>query len=496
MTLPDVRVMQRSDMLPRQIGPYKIESLLSSGGMSLLYLGLHPETHQPLAVKVLLPKFLKNREVLARFEKEAKIIAAADHPNIVKIYGQGEWEKGLYIAIEFVRGISLSQFLQKKSFSQRKALEIILQVAYALSHLHSHGVIHGDLKPENALIDESGAVKLIDFGIAELLDEKEVRTSLMGTPVYMSPEQREPPYHISLSSDIYALGVIAYELILGQLSHGAIHLELLPKPLRPIIGKALAKDSKERYPDIVDFITEIVAYLETLGEEEDAGEGIGDLLHQSSDLLLQKIAPQWPGVECGLFTHDGDGLNGLYLELFRLSDTQFLVFQAMPQDWGPASLLHGAFFCGLVRATLASYFDQPLPLSRFLTQLNRSLRESRFQVPFIASVLLLDVEQNLLTFASCQGAELIHVAHHKAKKKTLSSPNPKLGEQNDPSFTEIVDNWQVGDTLYLTNGHKAASHIVPQEWALLSPQHQAEKIVEQTPTMQSALFAMCFVRVD
>ncbi|MDE3048213.1 MAG: serine/threonine protein kinase, partial [Verrucomicrobiota bacterium] len=182
--------------LPQQIGPYKVESLLSKGGMSVLYLGIHPTTSKPIVIKVLSPKYCKNKEMASRFLKEAAIIGMAHHPNIVRLYGQGAWEKGLYIAMEFVQGISLRQFIQQKSLTHQRALEIILQVAYALCHLHTHGVIHRDLKPENILITESGEIKVIDFGIAHLQGEAGTeritqKRKVMGTPVYMSPEQKE-----------------------------------------------------------------------------------------------------------------------------------------------------------------------------------------------------------------------------------------------------------------------------------------------------------------
>src|SRR5690606_36400224 len=108
---------------------------------------------------------------IKQFLKEAEIIALSNHPNIVKLYGQGEWEKGLYIAMEFIQGVSLTQFILQNSLSIKRSLEILLQVAYALLHLHSHGVIHRDLKPENILITENGGVKVIDFGIAQLEQE-------------------------------------------------------------------------------------------------------------------------------------------------------------------------------------------------------------------------------------------------------------------------------------------------------------------------------------
>src|SRR6202040_2179363 len=113
--------------------------------------------------------------------------------------------------------------------------------------------------PENILIDQNGLVKVIDFGISQLLTVDKThdshRQQFVGTPVYMSPEQRENPESVSYPSDIYSLGIIAYELVLGKLSHGQIHLSLMPKGLQKILNKALQPRQQDRYQDIVDFIT-------------------------------------------------------------------------------------------------------------------------------------------------------------------------------------------------------------------------------------------------
>ena len=138
--------------IPKTIGPYKVESLLETGGMSTIYLGTDPETKKPVTIKTLLPKFLENEEVIKRFLNEAEIIEKTSHQNIVNLFGKGEWEGGLYIALEFIEGQSLRQHLQHHPISLKKALEIILEISYALCHLHTHGIIHRDLKLENMLL--------------------------------------------------------------------------------------------------------------------------------------------------------------------------------------------------------------------------------------------------------------------------------------------------------------------------------------------------------
>lgn len=258
--------------LPAFIGPYKIERILERGGMSYLYLGHAQDLDFPLIIKVLSPKFVKNTEVQSRFLNEAEIIRMADHPNIIKLYGSGTWEGGLYIAMEYIEGISLRKLLESSPLTIKRSIEIILEIAYALVHLHTHHVIHRDLKPENILITLDGHVKVIDFGIAQLIHRKPIEASqkrFIGTPIYISPEQREDPENVSYPSDIYSLGIIAYELILGRLSQGQIHLTLMPKGIRPILMKALNPKPSDRYHDVVDFIGDLLIYLHSSEIEKD-----------------------------------------------------------------------------------------------------------------------------------------------------------------------------------------------------------------------------------
>ena len=220
--------------MPKTIGPYQIDSLLHRGSMSYIYLASHKEKKKPVIIKILSPKLISQPEMISQFLEESKIITLANHKNIVKLYDQGKWENGLYITMEFVQGISLRQFLMGRSLSLKRIIDILLQVSHALLHLHTHGVIHRDLKPENILITENGLVKVIDFGIAQLQENKSQTTisdspGIIGTPNYMSPEQKTNPKKIGFSSDIYSLAIIAYELILGRPSFGEIHLSLLPK---------------------------------------------------------------------------------------------------------------------------------------------------------------------------------------------------------------------------------------------------------------------------
>ncbi|MES2273208.1 MAG: protein kinase [Chlamydiota bacterium] len=505
-TLPDFHVEEARPMpLPQKIGPYKIDSLLNKGGMSLLYLGIHPGNSHPIVIKVLLPKFLKDKEIANRFLKEAQIIGMTNHPNIVKLYGQGQWEKGLYIAMEFIQGISLRQFIQQKSLSHKRALEIILQVGYALCHLHTHGVIHRDLKPENILITETGEIKVIDFGIAqlhgELLEERITQTKrLMGTPIYMSPEQKENPLQVSYSSDIYSLGIIAYELVLGRLSHGVIHLALLPKNLRKIIESALKIDPKERYPDIVDFITDISHYIKTLsGEREEREEEISDevlnMIQQTRSILIPRTPPRWPHVEIGIALHEGMSLSGLYLDFFKLDQNRYCVVLAETLEAGAASLSHCSVLRGMVRMAVELFFQNEKkdqhPI-KMLNALSRILNEDPMDQDFGLCLLLLNPDKDQLSFVSCHYSALWHIPDGSKKVRTLITPNSPLGANPNATLLETANNWNSGDTVILHSlgaaPPKREDSLNPwiSEYLLLPAKHQADKVLHHLISYQSA----------
>jgi len=238
-----------------RIGPYHLEKKIAHGATSSLYLA-NSLKKRNVAIKVLCPG---NEEIEPYFLKEGDLLQKLSHPNIVQFYRQGSFEKGHYIAMEYIEGKSLDQFLLKNElFSIRAALEITLQTAYALFYLHSQDIIHKDVKPENIILSPSHTVKLIDFGTAEKIHEQR-KEPVQGTPAYMSPEHKA---NLAIpSSDLYSLGVVAYELLTHRLSYGKIHLDALPKSVRPIIETATKPNPEDRFQDVSAFI---LAISETL----------------------------------------------------------------------------------------------------------------------------------------------------------------------------------------------------------------------------------------
>lgn len=440
--------------IPKNIGPYQIEALLEKGGMSFLYLSTHPVTKDPITIKALFPKYASNPEVVKRFLRESEIIALADHPNIVKLYDQGEWENGLYIAMEFIQGISLKKYLLRNLISLKHALELVMEISMALCHLHAHGIIHRDLKPENILVTDTGGVKVIDFGIAQILDDHPVdpleRRRLIGTPVYLSPEQKNDPETTSYPSDIYSLGIIIYELVLGKLSYGHIHLSLIPKELQKILAKCLQPKPEDRYQDIVDLMTDISDYLHSPAllkenKELDPLSDLSESLRHSQQSLVPQYAPHWKKHDIGISSYKSLVISSLYFDFFNLEDDAYGVVIGSPSVKGSPGVVYSAVLRGMVRA-LSHLTQHPQEMA---TVLNRLLIDDPLQQQFAFSFLILLPNQNRFRFISCGCAELWYCPNNKQEIHQIHSLNIDLGTDPFAHFTQIENAWNVDDGLFL-----------------------------------------------
>lgn len=476
--------------LPEKIGPYKIEALLNKGGMSYLYLGTHPETHLPLTIKVLSQKYITHPEVVQRFLNEAEIISISNHPNIIKMHGHGEWEGGLYIAMEYIEGISLRHYIQNHPLSLKRALKIILDIAYALCHLHTHGVIHRDLKPENILLTESGEIKVIDFGIAQLLTETpslhpSPSQRLVGTPIYISPEQKENPETVSFPSDIYSLGIIAYELILGKLSMGHIHLSLMPKGMQPILHKCLQPLPNNRYQDVVDLITEISSYLNSplLQKDKIAGDRLCELseeMQKIHHLLFFKKIPEWPEIEIGVALHRGIYISGMYVDFFKVEPHKYVVILGESPGTGGDSFIHCALLRGMVSALYASQ-TQP---ETWVPILNDLLIKEKMSPILNFAQLIIQPQEHTTSYISCGGNLWILSAQENTVCTLLSESIP-LGSQKEKMFPFSIFSWNFEETLVLTtlplkkSEHQESLKNYLKELTFLPPQKLAEAVLRK-----------------
>ena len=271
-------LLQHESLIGRAISHYQIESLLGRGGMGEVYLARDTNLGRPVAVKLLPASFVSEPNRLRRFHQEARLASSLNHPNIVTIYEFGEADGLRFLVTEYIAGHNLRELLRESPLNLLHAIDIAAQTANALAAAHEAGIVHRDIKPENLMLRNDGYVKVLDFGLAKVADEKQRQEMLpsrlqvttrpgmvMGTVSYMSPEQARGQ-QVDARTDIFSLGVVLYELVTGQPpfkgetpSHTIVAIiendpppladfvPQAPAQLQAIINRALAKKPADRY---------------------------------------------------------------------------------------------------------------------------------------------------------------------------------------------------------------------------------------------------------
>jgi eukaryotic-like serine/threonine-protein kinase len=285
--------VKSSLILPTHIGRYRIVRLLGKGGMGAVYEAEQDNPRRSVALKVI-RSFWASPQLLRRFEQESQMLGRLHHPGIAQIYeaGTADTPSGPepYFAMEIIHGKPLIEYANEAKLSTRQRLTLMIEICEAVQHAHQRGIVHRDLKPGNILVDESGQPKILDFGLARVMDsdtEQMTRETdmgqLLGTLPYMSPEQvAADPMAIDTRTDVYALGVILYELLTDKLPYTlSQHLpeavrtiqQVDPAPLssvsrlyrgdiETIAGKALEKDKTRRYSSASELAADIRRYLD------------------------------------------------------------------------------------------------------------------------------------------------------------------------------------------------------------------------------------------
>ena len=270
-------------MVYEQIDRYIIKGQIGKGGMARVYKGHDPHFQRDVAIKVMPKELLKEGTYYERFMQEARIVAALEHPAIVPVYDFGEIEGQPFMIMRYMSGGSLEEKLDEGALPLMSAHTVLSRISPALDEAHNQGIIHRDIKPENILFDKRNDAHLSDFGIAKLMEAGETLTldGIVGTPMFMSPEQILEDAEIDHKSDIYALGLLLFEMLTGEPPYKSenpmelinMHLNepppeilslnsALPPAMQTIINISLAKDPAERYATASELVQ---AYWEVIG---------------------------------------------------------------------------------------------------------------------------------------------------------------------------------------------------------------------------------------
>jgi tetratricopeptide (TPR) repeat protein len=366
-TLRNLSSVQPAPGLPEQIGHYKIKRLLGSGGMGAVYLAVQEQPRRTVALKVMKAE-IASRGALRRFEYESQLLARLRHPGIAQIFEAGTHETPTgpvpFFAMEYVSGArTLCDFAQANRLGVRERLELFTLVCDAVHHGHQKGIIHRDLKPANILVDASGQPKIIDYGVARGADaDMAVATlqtnvgQLVGTLQYMSPEQcAGDPHNVDVRSDVYALGVVLYELLAGKPPYDLtaspvpeatrIVCEQAPDRLsavdvqfrgdvETIVSKALEKDRAHRYQSASDLAEDIRRFL------------------RDEPILARPVGPLGRAVKWVRRHREVSAVGAVAIVLLLSVSTYLIVQVVVARDRAERNLSAAHQLIGLMRSTL------------------------------------------------------------------------------------------------------------------------------------------------
>ncbi|MHC4548206.1 MAG: protein kinase domain-containing protein [Planctomycetota bacterium] len=257
----------------RTFDGYRVDEVIGRGGMGTVYKAHQLSLGRPVAIKILPQDLAEQEQFLERFHREADALSRLSHPNVVTVFDRGEIDGQPYLAMEYVEGTSLRDIVNGGPLPANEALRIVSSVLAALEHAHRNGIVHRDIKPENVLLAQGNVVKVADFGLSRLLDPVDVtrltRTQLvLGTYEYMAPEQREHSKEADPRSDLFATGVVLYEMLTGELPIGRFDLPSQRRPdecdvrVDDLIERSLEKNPEQRYQRAVEMGDAVSAILE------------------------------------------------------------------------------------------------------------------------------------------------------------------------------------------------------------------------------------------
>ncbi len=296
----------RSPSAWRRIGPYDVVEEIGSGGMALVYKAIQPSLGRPVAIKVLRPEYVHDRQISTRFEREASALATLQHGNIVHVYDFAREANRAYIVMEYVEGVDLYDVLAEARRMPADVAALVARgVSEGLEHAHSRGIIHRDIKPSNIILSKKGEIKIMDFGIARDPGKSDLtRAGLaVGTPAYMAPEQIRGDT-IDFRTDLFAVGIVLYEMLAGtkpwiEEEGRSITIKVLDEPMQPLSAVA---------PEIPPALVSIVERC--LRKRPDQRFGSTHQLTSALDAYIQRHVAAEPRTRLLVYMHNRQLITG------------------------------------------------------------------------------------------------------------------------------------------------------------------------------------------
>ncbi len=480
--------------IPKKIGRYRIDDVLGRGGMALVYLAFDPYMERKVAIKVLSKERIYDDSLRIRFKRESRMVASLNHPAIVPVYDFGEENEQPYLVMRYMEGGSLRERLGKAPLSLTEVATILNQIAPALDTTHSHNIIHRDLKPSNILFDEKGKAYLADFGLAKFAEGMytplTLTNGMVGTPTYMSPEQIRGQPHLDGRTDIYALGVILFEMLAGRqpfAADGSLPIALmhlsdpvptvhtfnlsLPESISQIIIRAMAKSREDRFATAseltISFIE--VAKVEALPAPEssntppiilqpdsESGSGVSRSGISSDSTATEEALPEWLQSWLANFGTKQDigrsRTRGTLEDRFRVGNVQtaggLQLLIAMVSDGG-SSQQHGHLVAELTIQELFNQIEQaptavpndiPEMLHQAIQKTNRTVfnvaKQHREPPVMQSMVVLAAIHENRLFIAHVGNGRIYLLRNrslHQLTRSTPLLPAPTTGSRNGQS---------------------------------------------------------------
>ncbi|MEC8306629.1 MAG: protein kinase [Chlamydiota bacterium] len=432
-TIPKPR--QSLEKAPSALGPYEPISLLHSREDRKVFLAKGPLGC--VALKVAPKSNLISTQSLKR---EASLLASISHQNIVQSIEYGEDHEYVYLAMHYIEGIPLTTLNHTYPLNRSLALSLLLKIAAALLYLHTEGIIHRDIKPNNVIYMRSGNIQCIDFGIAVSIEDSPSSKPRhpTGTPYYMSPEQKLNQSAPSFSDDIYSFGMLAKELLMGPPKQHPILWSSQPQAIQHFLHKATAHARCDRYLEITDLIIDLKELIAQPSHEVN----LCDQLTKGKNLLLSQDHVDRDQIDHST-NLDPSSLNTFH-GLSTIDESHELIWMGKYQrDPGYAPWAVG-ILTGLIEGML---LDAKTPLSHRLQSFTQSLIHYHPDLRFAFHLIQLDHGKQEMAWWGCDVPPLLHFMQGQKEAHSLENRLPSLGSATPLPTSPTIERWQEGDLI-------------------------------------------------